>query len=138
MTRVKEIDGLPVIDAKRDVTLHISKADVSKASIKAPNSCAIAQSCLNKKGVKEARIHLSRAYLRMNDNNWVRFIVPASARSEIVAFDRGGTFSPGNYVLSAPPPSARLGDTERKRNTGPRRTKRKKYHIITDVRSAPA
>jgi len=137
--RVKEINGLPVVDAKKNITLVISPEQVQRANVKKPDSCAIAQSCLALKGVKEARIHLSRAYIRTNDHNWQRFVVPAAARSEIVAFDRGGKFSPGEYTLSAPPPSYKLGaDARRGRKTGPKKTKRKKYHVITDVRMGPA
>lgn len=138
MGYLKEIDGLPVVDAKKSMTLHITKEQIKRANVKKPESCAIAQTCLAKKGVKEARIHLSRAYIRTNDTNWQRFIVPAACRSEIVAFDRGGKFSPGDYTLKAPPPSYKLGADKRKRPTGPKKTKRKKYHVITDVRIGPA
>lgn len=36
-------------------------------------------------------------------------IVPRSMRTEIVAFDRGGTFAPGEFRLAAPQPSKLLG-----------------------------
>lgn len=139
MAKLTHIDGRPVIDAKHPLKLHITAADVSRSNVKKPDSCVIAQTCLRKKGVKEVRIHLSRAYLRSNDHNWQRFIVPGALRSEIVSFDRGGRFAPGEYTLHKVQPSKKLGKMQPGGVSGTKRSKkRRKPHVLTDVRSGPA
>lgn len=137
---LKEIDGLPVLDAKKSIKLKITKNDVTRADVKKPNSCAAAQACLRNPGVKEVRIHLSRAYVRQNDTNWQRFLVSDALRSEIVAFDRGGRFEPGEYALQRPHKSKKLGtkDDRVKPRKNKNAKKRRKPHVITDVRSGPA
>lgn len=143
MSKVITIDGLPVIDARRALKLHITPEHVKRASRKRPDNCAIAQTCLATPGVKEVRIHLSRAYLRSNSKNWQRFLVSPVLRSEIIAFDRGGKFAPGDYVLHKVTPTKRLG----KRQGGNKKPgtaryqgghKRRAYHVVTDVRTGPA
>ncbi len=139
MSKVQEIDGLPVIDARKAVKITITADDVKRASRKKPNTCAIARTCLREPGVKEVRIHLTRAYMRTNTKNWVKFLVPRVLRSEIIAFDRGGRFAPGEYKLYKVNPAQRIGrkmsaDTPK---TG-RKRKRAKMHFISDVRSGPA
>ncbi len=87
----------------------------------------------------EARVHLSRIYIRTNKGNWQRYITPSSLKSEIVAFDRGGQFEPGTYLMRAPSPANRLGAA---RTIGPKKArggkKRNKPHITRNVRTGPA
>lgn len=137
--RIKEIDGLPVIDAKEPLTLHVSKRDVAYAEVKEPNACAVARACRRELAVKEARIHLGRVYLRNNESNWVRYLTPKSMRDEIIAFDRGGAFEPGEFILAPPHPTKQLGKSTGGRK--PRRNNakpRKPPHIIKNVRGGPA
>ena len=135
------IDGLPVVDAKRPLTLSVTKADISRAadSIQQPNSCAVARACYRELHAKEVRVHLSRVYVRTNDHNWVRYVTPDAMRAEIIAFDRGGAFEPGEFRLEKIQPSATLGA---KRSSKKVRTvtgkKRRKYTLITNVRAGPA
>lgn len=144
MIKLREIDGLPVVDAKSPITLHITADHVKRASRKRPNSCAIAQTCLARPGVKEVRIHLSRAYIRSGLANWKRFFVSKTLRSEIIAFDRGGRFSPGDYILHVATKSHKLGAMRggESGQTKPHETrgknKRRSPHIVTDVRTGPA
>lgn len=144
----KAIDDMPVIDAKRAMKLIVTADDVKGADRKKPNACALAQACLHQPGVKEVRIHLSRAYVRHNDNNWQRFMVSPRLRAEIVAFDRGGRFQPGEYTLERGQPAKSLGKTrggkDGKNTPWAIRKKRAKnrkprpYHVMTDVRNGPA
>ncbi len=132
---------LPVFDSKRPMTLHVDEGVLERSKRKAPNACALAQSCMTKQGVKEVRIHLSRAYVRLNDTNWIRFLVSTRLSTEIKAFDRGGRFAPGDYVLQKITPSKKIGaDNERKRISGKRSGKRARrpYHRTADVRLGPA
>lgn len=130
---IKEIDGLPVINAKKMMKILITAADVKQARRKKPETCAIAKTCLRQPRVKEVRIHLSRAYVRDNKSNWKRFMVPRALRSEIIAFDRGGKFSPGEYVLYKPLP-AYIASGGRTPKTGKGKKPRRKMHFVQDVR----
>lgn len=139
MSKIVEIDGRPVKDARRSMPITITKEDVKAARRKRPDTCAIAQTCMRQPGVKEVRIHLTRAYVRKGNGAWERLKVPRNLRSEIIAFDRGGRFAPGEYVLYKISPSDRY-QARPQREPGPRTGKRKvrKMHYVTDVRSGPA
>jgi hypothetical protein len=149
MPKVYTISGLPIVDAKRPITLHITKADIARAadSIQEPARCAAARACYRELGAKEVRIHMYRAYVRTNDHNWVRYYVDGRLRHEIIAFDRGGSFEPGEYKLSKMPPSMQVtgkhqggndySGRARKRKERDAR-KRKSYHVTANVRGGPA
>jgi len=131
--RQMTIDGLPVLDATKSETISITAADIKKGRSKEPSKCAAAVACMRQFHVHEALIHRGRAYLRHKDH-WLRYLVPAALRSEIVAVDRGGTFEPGQYTLHKIQPS-RAHDVSR--DTGKRKVHKKKrfpYHLTANVR----
>lgn len=139
--KVKAIDGKPVFDAKRPITLNITPNDIAKADRKEPADCAVARACRRDLHAKEVRVHLGRVYVRMNEGNWQRFMTPKSLRSEIIAFDRGGTFEPGTFVLPAPQPSKRASG--KRQGSAPKKPSRRNgknrvRHVVTDVRTGPA
>jgi hypothetical protein len=137
--KIKAIDGLPVEDAKRPILLKITKGDCKKADRKEPSTCAVAQAFYRQTNAQEVRIHLARAYVKTTPDKWVRYIVEKAMRLELVVFDRGGTFAPGEYRLSAPQPSKRIG--ARPAKPGPklkRGTPRRPPHVLVDVRHGPA
>lgn len=145
MGKITQIDGLPVIDAKRPIMLNITTLDIRKADPKQPDSCAIARACMRELHVKEARIHLGRIYLRTNDSNWTRYQTPSALRDEIIAFDRGGTFQPcGARLLPVAPSQLTKNKRQGGKDAPDRQAKRKQakkrrpYHHITDVRGGPA
>jgi hypothetical protein len=139
---LKTIEGLPILDAKKAVTLIINDNDINKADPKEPKDCAVARACRRGLHVKEVRVHLGRVYLRQNEGNWLRYMTPRYLRSEIIAFDRGGKFAPGEYTLQAPGPSRRTkkaqGSKKSKTAHSNRKTKRRSPHVVTDVRTGPA
>lgn len=97
-----EIAGKKVVDAKRSAKIVITKRDTETGDNKNPSSCAAALAA--KRDVPEclsARVHIGRVYIEHKDK-WVRYLTPEALRTEIVAFDRGGSFQPGDYVLKAP------------------------------------
>lgn len=129
---VLKLDGLPVKDAKKSVVLHITAGDVKNAKVKDPSHCAAALACKRDLGAKEAQIHKSRTYLKFN-GHWTRYLTPNSLQAEIVAFDRGGTFEPGEYRLTKMAPSRKFN-----KKTGPRKKKGKlrgHYHRVANIRS---
>lgn len=139
MSNVTKIDGLPVFDAVAPLTLTVNDADIEGGDVKKPDQCAFARCCLRQGHAKEVRVHLGRVYVRMNKSNWIRYITPPILRTEIIAFDRGGEFAPGTYTLPAPSVSKRTGKQQgsNKRTPGNGK-KRRKPHIVTNVRTGPA
>ncbi len=143
--RITQIDGKPIIDATSPVTLEISPGDIAKADRKEPLDCVVARACRRDLHAKEVRVHLSRIYIRFGSGSWQRFMTPPHMRSDIIAFDRGGTFPPGTYILNPPPPARKA--TGKRKGTEPKHTQarnnpnRKKrvrhYHVTEDVRSTP-
>ena len=141
MGKVLSIDGLPVVDAKRPLVLRVTKADIVKAadSSKEPEKCAVARACYRELRVQEVRVHLARVYLRTNKTNWVRYLTPKDMRAEIIAFDRGGQFEPGEFRLVPVSPAMRFGVHRSVPSTNSGKGKKhKKYHLITNVRGGPA
>lgn len=131
--RQMTIDGLPVYDANKSVTITITPADVRKGRSKHPDACAAAVACKRQFHVQEAIVHVGRAYLRQKDH-WLRYLVPASLRSEIVAVDRGGIFKPGEYTLKKMQPSRTY---DKSRDAGKRKGPKKQrlpYHLTAEVR----
>jgi len=101
----KTIAGKKVVNGQRKVKLHISAAD-TKAKKGDPQNCAAARAILREvPNCMAARVHVGRVYLLKKDGNWHRYKTPDALRTEIVAFDRGGKFIPGEYELVPMAPS---------------------------------
>jgi hypothetical protein len=132
-----KIKGMPVKDAKKSLVLTITTADVRTGKGKEPRTCAAARALCRQEHVPEAIVHLSRVYVRKGDQ-WLRYGTPQSMRSEIVAFDRGGTFETGTYTLPALQPSVRLGSPRKSPRildgSKPQSGNRAKMHITKGVR----
>lgn len=138
------IHGLPVKDAAKPLTVTITATDVELGSSRDARECAAAVALCRQTGADEARVHLSRVYVRRG-KKWTRYQAPPALRQEIVTFDRGGAFEPGEYTLKPVQPSAHINSEHRKKY-------RKKYvkpeaprhknsvrpvpkpHVITGVR----
>jgi len=138
---LKKKSILPIIDAKRPITLHITRTDISRSDRKEPSHCAAALACKRMKGVKEARVHLSRVYIRQNNGNVLRFVTPQRLKSEIIAFDRGGQFEPGDYTLYPPTKTTKATGqrTGGKDKPGKKKWKgqpKRKYYRFTNVRTS--
>ena len=129
-----EINGKPVVDAKKSVKINITERDVETGNNKNPGSCAAAKAAKHSLKCISARVHIGRVYIEQ-EKQWVRYTTPAALRTEIVAFDKGGSFQPGEYKLSAMAPSAteyRHGSTTNK--NGSKITKRPRKRLIARVK----
>lgn len=142
-----EIAGKRVVDATKPVTIKITPRDIASGDNKNPSSCAAAKAA--KHSIEEcisARVHIGRVYIEQ-DKKWVRYNTPDSLKQEIIAFDRGGSFAPGEYTLR--PISAAETSEGRRRakapgpsgTTGAARSRRKnllvakiKRHEVTGIR----
>jgi hypothetical protein len=141
MSKISQIDGLPVINAKKPIQMTITKADCKNGNPKHPDTCAAARCLMRELHASEVRVHLSRVYVKTTPDKWVRFMTTKPLRTEIIAFDRGGTFEPGTYHLSAVRKSVRSRAARkpvRKPGSRPQNGTRSKRHVVTDVRTGPA
>lgn len=143
-----EINGKRVVDAKRPAFIKITPRDVKEGDNKNPSSCAAAKAA--KHSIPEcisARVHIGRVYIEQ-EKQWIRYDTPDALRTEIIAFDKGGSFQPGEYKLRAPSPAstvegrARAADKTRalraKSPQHPRKLRVKiakiKRHAVTGIR----
>lgn len=129
-----KIDGKTVIDAKEPVVIHVKPIDVERGNTKDPGGCAAARACMRELHATAARVHIGRTYLKFEDK-WIRFHTSRALRSEIVAFDRGGKFEPGEYTLSPMQPAKRMGKRQGTPSKAKRGRKRAKPHLITGIRA---
>jgi hypothetical protein len=143
MAVITTIEGLPVINAKKPLKLHVTPLDIKAARKHSPGNCAVAKACQREWKAKEVRVHLSRIYVRHNEQNWTRYFTPYAMRSEIIAYDRGGEFLPSVYTVTPPSPSHRVvgqqGSDKVKSRPGTdekKKKKRKKYTVVVGVRVA--
>ena len=135
-----KIQGIDVVDADKEIEVTITPNDVRFGKKKEAHSCAAARALCREHDAEMAIVHFSRAYVKKNDK-WYRYSVPPMLRTEVVAFDRGGDFAPGDYTLKPVQPTVRL-DAPVRRKTGPRtgakpqngNRPKKPYHIVTGVR----
>lgn len=94
-----KIDGLPVRDLTKPLRLVISEEDCRRGNSKTPSSCAAALAACRLPKITEARIHIGRVFLNVANKYWLRGKTPGALRTEIVSFDRGGKFEPGEYIV---------------------------------------
>lgn len=126
------LEGVPVIDATTPLLLEIKKPDITGSTKASPGNCAAARALKRTMGT-EARVFLTRTYVKIG-KKWQRFITPHSISREIVAFDRGAHFEPGEYTLRAPGPGQQLGHY---RANGPGKkngTSTRPRHVTANVR----
>lgn len=104
-----KINGLPVVDATKAIKLTINDADCKLGQTKDSGACAAARALLRQvPNCTQARVYRAVTYILIG-KKWLRCMTPRSLRTEIVAFDRGGKFEPGEFELNAVPPSHVMG-----------------------------
>jgi hypothetical protein len=111
------IDGKQVVDADKPVVIHITEVDCERGSKKDPTKCAAALALKRVTSCDESRVHIACTYLRFG-NKWLRYATPPSLKAEIISFDRGGGFYPGDFRLHPMAAANRLKPVNRK--PGPR------------------
>ncbi len=115
-----EINGKRVVDAKKPVVINITPRDIATGDNKNPSQCAVARAARHSiEDCISARVHIGRVYIEQKDK-WVRYNTSDALRAEIIAFDRGGQFEPGNYPLR-PISKAETPEGRRERAGGPNR-----------------
>lgn len=106
--------GLPVVEAKGDLLIHVTQKDVDKSTRKDPNNCAIAQACRRSFDAGVVLFYKHIAYVDLPGPHGKRVVQRFALSSEtkrlIAKFDRTGKFqvNTGPLVLKAPPPTNTL------------------------------
>jgi hypothetical protein len=141
MSRYHSIDGVKIVDAKRDLTINITPADIKRAKPKQPGACAVAQACMRESGF-ECRVHMSRMYVKTAPNRWERFFISPFTRTEIAVFDRGGRFEPVTVIAQKVPPGSTIEavatrNAARNTHTKPTGQKRRPHVNLKGVRVGP-
>jgi len=132
-----------VVDANRNARIEVTKADEKAAAKKSHKTCAMAVACKRKFHLDGVIISAATAYL-VKGTQARRFTLPPSVAKEVVSFDRGGGFEPGEYELSRVEPSRKLGARalaaktrpERNGHTGSNDKDRKFKHRTGGIRFA--
>ncbi len=99
-------NGLPVEDAKKEMTIHAIAADIKSAKRKDPLNCVFARACQRIFGSHNTAFFRNYAYVETN-NKIERFSLPKATRDSVMLFDKAGKAEPGGYLLRPPAP----GDT---------------------------
>ena len=134
---MRKLTGLPIYDAREPISFTVTKRDINRGGIQEPESCALALACKREHNYRDVRIHMKYSYILEKDH-WVRYRTPSSVAREIVVFDRGGAFDPGEYTLTVPYKSDRLGQRKLGYRPVSKRVSRKRYvHITANVRTRP-
>jgi hypothetical protein len=106
-----------VRDAKESITISVSARDVSGGRAKDHKNCPIAGACKRGLPIQYAIISKSTAYIVDKNMVATRYLVSGGAREELISFDRGGSFQPGEYSLYAPTARQKLGSTHKRERT---------------------
>lgn len=117
-------------DAKHPLNVEVTSADVRSSKRMKHVECAMAVACKRKFKADGMIIGRQTAYL-IKGTTAVRFTMPESVRKEIVSFDRGAGFEPGEYQLSKPRPSGPSGEHK---NVAPKR-KLNRVHMTANIRA---
>ncbi|MBM4442955.1 MAG: hypothetical protein FJ027_21295 [Candidatus Rokubacteria bacterium] len=96
-----------VVDATKGITIEVTPADCGRAKKKAHGECALAVACKRVCGLDGVIVSRSTVYL-IKHRRATRYQMLESTAKEIVAFDRGAYFDPGEYCLK--PPAHPLGE----------------------------
>lgn len=131
-----------VQDTDKSLEIEVMQDDSTKKGIKKHKICALAQACKRTFNVEGVIVARSVAYL-VNGVVATRYRLPQSVVREIVAFDRGGKFSPGLYLLATFPKSSQLGarvqySGQKAHGSGGKnqgKMKKRFQHITTGIRS---
>lgn len=125
------LDDLPVVNATVPLQLTITAADIAAGTPLEPASCAVVRAG-ERELHTEMRVHTSRTYVKRG-KHWLRYKTPDAMRAEIIAFDRGGRFIPGTFILGVPPDLATTR-AYRQRHKRPNRPTQH-HHRIPGIRT---
>lgn len=97
-----------VNDADTNATITVTQRDVNTSKRKDHAGCALAVAAKRQFSATGMIVSRSTAYV-IHRNVATRYYLPESIRKEIVSFDRGSEFAPGEYIMRNETKSRRLG-----------------------------
>lgn len=125
-----------VVDARKDTEVEVTKRDTTSATVRNHKACAMAVACKRKMDLDGVIMSVSTAYL-IKGATATRYKVPSSVSREIVTFDRGAAFEPGEYKLKGICDSQKLDRVRGAINRSGAPTKAKRFHHkTTDIRAS--
>lgn len=142
------IDGIEVSNAAVDALIEVSQFDIDNAIAMDKERCPLALSGRRTMpGAIRTLAYKSRYYVLREirkdggyvDMFWERYNVTKSLLIQEAIIDNGGRFSPGKYLLKAPPPSKRKGGQQGS-NTRPLKdpnAPKREYHKTPMRENAP-
>jgi hypothetical protein len=123
-----------VKDSTQNVRIEVSARDVSNSTKKDKQGCAMAVACKRKMHLDGVIIARNKAYL-IKGKKAIRFDVPQSVQKEVVSFDRGAAFEPGDYHLTRISPAQRLDRHKTKSKPGKRTSTNRVKHQTVGIRA---
>jgi len=99
---------LTVKDAKEPITVQVTKGDNNSAKVRDHKACAMAVACKRAEHADGVIVSVMTAYV-IKGTTATRYHLPNSVSREVVSFDRHAGFAPGEYQMSPPSPTARMG-----------------------------
>jgi hypothetical protein len=97
-----------VKDAKHPLLVEVTKNDNKSAKVRDHKACAMAVACKRAEKADGVIVSVMTAYV-IKGNTATRYRLPQSVSREVVSFDREAGFEPGEYTMSPPVPTSRLG-----------------------------
>jgi hypothetical protein len=129
--------ALPIVNPTAPHRIVVTAGDVRRAKPMDETACAFAKACMRlDPDVERVQFKKTRAYLVYPDRI-ERYVNPAAVQQEIVAFDRGGRFAPGEYELRPLSPSQRRKPTGKVSGKAGGAGKIRFRHITAMVRGNP-
>lgn len=127
-------DVTKIVDLRRPMKMEVTSKDVSKSKKKDHNNCAMAEACKRKLKLDGVIVSINRGYL-IKGKKAIRFNIPESVSREIISFDRGAEFAPGDYRLDPIPKTQRLGTSSSDKRNHPRNRPNVKMHKTDNIRA---
>lgn len=128
-------DVTTVHDATKGITIEVTKHDAATSAKKDHKTCAAAVACKRQMHLDGVIISRAIAYM-VKGTVATRYVLPESLAREVIAFDRGGSFEPGEYTLKKPDKHILIGTKRKGRNN----TKHNKgrgvlHHVTQNIRT---
>lgn len=135
MDWAKSLDK-PIEDANEPLKITLTKADIKNGVPMDQRACAFAKGICRQEYAANAWVGISQAFVEWTDVV-LRYDVPQSVARELVSFDRSHLAEVGEFHLSPPYPSHRLGN--RSKPTGiaakPRKKLPRRNHYTANIRN---
>ena len=113
--------GLPLEDAKAEMYVVVTPADIRKAQRQDPEHCVFAEACRRSMQAKSVVFLRTHAYVDVptgaGERKVLRFSLPPATRKFIADYDSEGVTDVSTFTLKPPLKSDRLG--KRRANKGP-------------------